>query len=196
MRAEQLVEERLRAAIDPAWRLYPNVRWTGAERPGAPPRDGEADIVLVHPEHGLLVIETKAGTPARDAQGRWFMGGIVLDRSPFEQAMTSKHELVRRLTTLPDWQAHVHPRAGHAVALPSVDLASLPRGHTLLGPEAEMRTSCSTRRRWRPRRRPNAGSTRSAPGGGPTARAGMPSGRWGCASWKASWRRRSICAAS
>jgi len=139
LRAEQLVEERLRAAIDPAWRLYPNVRWTGAERPGGPPRDGEADIVLVHPEHGLLVIETKAGTPARDSQGRWSMGGIALDRSPFEQAMKSKHELVRQLTALPDWQAHGQPRTGHAVALPSVDLASLARGHTLLGPDADAR---------------------------------------------------------
>jgi hypothetical protein len=138
-RAEQLVEARLRAALDPAWRLYANVRWTGAERPGGPPRDGEADLVLAHPELGLIVIETKAGTPSRDAQGHWFLGGIALDRSPFEQAMTSKHQLVDQLRRLPDWPPHTNPLAGHAVALPSVDLASLARGHTLLGPDADAR---------------------------------------------------------
>ena len=43
---------------------------------------------------------------------------------------------MRKLTALPDWPRREPPFAGHAVALPDADLASLPRGHALLGPEA------------------------------------------------------------
>ena len=35
-----------------------------------------------------------------------------------------------------DWPPRTEPRAGHAIALPDVDLASLPRGHVLLGADA------------------------------------------------------------
>ena len=37
---------------------------------------------------------------------------------------------------MPDWPAHDEPRAGHAVAFPDVDLASVTRGYVLLGPDA------------------------------------------------------------
>ncbi|MEO8229048.1 MAG: DEAD/DEAH box helicase family protein [Chloroflexota bacterium] len=52
------------------------------------------------------------------------------------RAEAAKHDLRRALTDLPDWPDHSEPRAGHAVAFPDVDLASLPRDHALLGPDA------------------------------------------------------------
>lgn len=140
--AERLVAERLRAALPSEYRLYPNVEWTGPLRDGGPAMDGEADLVIAHPDLGLLVLEAKAGEPSRDREGRWWLGPIRLDRSPFEQAMRSRHELVRKLVSLPAWPVRPggggprSPHAGHAVAFPSVDLASLPRGHVLLGPDA------------------------------------------------------------
>jgi hypothetical protein len=105
-------------------------------RNGGPARDGEADLVVVHEEMGILVLEVKSGAPSRDSQGRWWIGGHELSRDPFKQASDSKHQLVRKLQALPDWPPRSEPRAGHAIALPDVDLASLPRGHVLLGADA------------------------------------------------------------
>ena len=139
---ERLVTERLRAALPPEYRLYPNVEWTGPMRDGGPAEDGEADLVIAHPEHGLLVLEVKSGELSRDHEGRWWLGNLPLDRSPFEQAMRSQHQLVRKLESLPAWPERPGgggprtPHAGHAVAFPSVDLGSLPPGHVLLGPDA------------------------------------------------------------
>ena len=68
--------------------------------PPVPAHDGEADLVVVHPEHGLLVIEVKAGEPSRDASGRWFIGDRLLARSPFRQAEAAKHDLVGAIDEL------------------------------------------------------------------------------------------------
>jgi hypothetical protein len=135
--AERLVVERLRAAL-PAdqFHLYPNAEWLGPMRDGGPARDGEADLVIVNDENGLLVLEVKSGAPSRDSQQRWWIGGHELSRDPFSQARDSKYQLVRKLQALPDWPPRTEPRAGHAIALPDVDLASLPRGHVLLGADA------------------------------------------------------------
>jgi hypothetical protein len=135
--AERLVAERVRAALPAdAFGLYPNAEWLGPMRDDGPPRDGEADLVIVHPEHGILVLEVKSGTPSRDHAGRWWIGGRELDQGPFTQAMQSKHQLVRKLAEMADWPPRTEPRTGHAIALPDVDLASLPRGHVLLGADA------------------------------------------------------------
>ncbi|HEY5277820.1 MAG TPA: ATP-binding domain-containing protein [Coriobacteriia bacterium] len=135
--AERLVLDRVRAALPAdAFHLYPNAEWLGSMRDGGPPRDGEADLVIVHADHGILVLEVKSGVPSRDHAGRWWIGGRELDRDPFTQAKDSKHQLVRKITDMADWPPRTEPRAGHAIALPDVDLASLPRGHVLLGADA------------------------------------------------------------
>jgi hypothetical protein len=134
--AERRVLDRLRAALPAEYRLYPNVEWVGSSREGGPAYDGEADLVIAHIDRGILVVEVKSGEPRKDARGRWWIGDHELPRSPFVQAEDSKHALVRKLTALPDWPPREPPFAGHAVALPDADLASLPRGHALLGPEA------------------------------------------------------------
>ena len=82
------------------------------------------------------MIEVKEGAPSRDAQGRWFIGGHELPRSPYKQAEDNKHDLRRAIEALPNGPRHEDLRAGHAVAFPDVDLASLPSGHSLLGPDA------------------------------------------------------------
>ncbi len=135
--AERVVFERLRAALpSPEFRLYPNAEWLGPMRQGGPARDGEADLVIANEESGILVLEVKSGAPSRDRAGRWWIGGHELSRDPFDQARDSKHQLVRKLQALPDWPPRTEPRAGHAIALPDVDLASLPPGHALLGADA------------------------------------------------------------
>jgi hypothetical protein len=134
--AERRVIERLRAATDGRARVYANVGFVARTRAQGPAHDGEADAVVVDPERGLLVIEIKDGTPSRDRSGQWRLGDRPLKRSPFDQAMANKHDLVGLLRGLPGWPPHLEPRAGHAVAFPKVDLASLPPGHALLGLDA------------------------------------------------------------
>jgi hypothetical protein len=134
--AERHVEHRVRGALSNEYHVYANVRWTAPVRERGPARDGEADLVIVHPDHGLLVVETKAGQPSRDASGRWSLGPILLDQSPFDQARENKYRLVDKLRALRGWPSGRVPHAGHAVAFPEVDLASLPRGHVLLGVDA------------------------------------------------------------
>jgi len=134
-RAERHVHDRLRAALPPEYRLYPNVAWVVRDR-GAD-REGEADLVIAHPELGFLTIEVKSGPIVRDGLGRWWAGGRLLDRSPFEQAADSHHSLVRKLRELPDWPARLDPIAGHAVAFPSVELSSLGPAIHFVGPDAD-----------------------------------------------------------
>ena len=129
-RAERLVHDRLRAALPAEYRLFPTVRWLARDRGHL--RDGEADLVVAHPEHGFLVIEVKSGEIRRDENG-WWAGGRQLTRSPFEQAADSRHALVGKLRELPAWEAGLKPIAGHAVALPDVDLDSAGARLGLLG---------------------------------------------------------------
>ncbi len=134
--AEHRTEARIRAALPQGARAYANVRFVARSRPGKPAHDGEADFVIVHPDHGLLVIETKAGEPRRDGGGRWHIGSHELARSPFDQAAAAKRDLVNAVCEVLALPADHRPRSGHAVAFPDADLATLPPGHVLLGPDA------------------------------------------------------------
>jgi hypothetical protein len=72
--AERLVADRLRAALSPDYRLLSNVAWLARIAANRGLRDGEADIVLAHPDRGFLVFDVKSGDIARDgmrARGGW-----------------------------------------------------------------------------------------------------------------------------
>lgn len=131
--AERDVRERLEQALPSPYACWFNVAWTGAAGAGDRNVDGEADVVIGHPDRGLLVLEVKAGIPSRDSRGRWWLGSRQLDRSPFEQAVASKHALARRLAQLPGWRVGSRPRAAHGVAFPHADRGSLGPGHVQLG---------------------------------------------------------------
>ena len=108
-------------------RTYPNVRWISKPSDDMPARDGETDLVVVHPENGLLIIEVKGGQIRRDSQGRWWSGEHRLKPPPFEQAERSKHALREKLASLPDWPGDPQDiRMGHAVAFPHVAVAGCP----------------------------------------------------------------------
>ena len=100
-------------------------------------REGEADVIVAHPERGFLIIEVKSGPITRDGQGRWWAGGRPLDRAPFEQAADSRHSLVKKLRELPDWPSGLDPMAGHAVAFPNAEVDSLGTKVFFLGPDAD-----------------------------------------------------------
>ena len=67
-RAERIAEERIRARPARGRPLPRERALRRPHRPTGPAHDGEADLVIVHPEHGLLVIEVKSGQPSRDAR--------------------------------------------------------------------------------------------------------------------------------
>ena len=101
----------------------------------SPARDGETDLLIVHPDDGLLVVETKGGAIRRDGQGRWWSGDHEIKPAPFTQAENSKHALRRKLASLPDWPGSADEiRMGHAVAFPDVERARRLAGHSHWGP--------------------------------------------------------------
>jgi hypothetical protein len=59
---------------------------------GEPIREGEADFVILHPNHGMLVLEVKGGQPQLSGR-QWLRGGKEL-RDPFEQARRSRYTLL------------------------------------------------------------------------------------------------------
>jgi len=136
---EQLVLERLRAALpSPPYRLYPNVRWISKADVDSPARDGETDLLIVHPDDGLLIVETKGGPIRRDGQGGWWSRQHQLLPPPFTQAENSKHALRRKLASIPDWPGSAMDiRMGHAVAFPDVSVRGGPRAIGL-GPDAPL----------------------------------------------------------
>ena len=83
---EAAVHERLRSALPADYHLYPNAHWLGRTARNRQIRDGEADLIVAHPDRGILVIETKDGEVRRDARDRWWAGPNRLDPPPHRQA--------------------------------------------------------------------------------------------------------------
>lgn len=82
-------------------------------------QEGECDFLLLHPRHGLLVIEAKSGTPGYDGKTRQWSyddGRRVTD--PFAQAQKSMHFLVDLLRRdCLAWRS-ANLAYGYAVAFP------------------------------------------------------------------------------
>lgn len=96
------------------WIVIHSVSWQGRrrEREG----DGEADFVLLHPDHGIVVLEAKGGDIDID-RGRWTTTdafGNTTEIDPFEQATASKTALhkflkARLASSIPTCHAVVFP---------------------------------------------------------------------------------------
>jgi hypothetical protein len=130
--AERRVFERLRDEVPDDFLVLHRVAWIipGPLRP----EQGEADFVLAHAEHGLLVLEVKGGTISYDAaKGQWWTRGKESDariKDPLNQARQNSHSLRRLLERgkrVPDNRFF----AAYAVAWPSTRLKT-----TRLKPDA------------------------------------------------------------
>lgn len=106
------------------WRILHSVSWQSPV--GRRQADGEADFVLIHPNHGAIILEVKGGGIGI-ADGAWTStdrhGETHSIKDPFEQAKRSKHALLRFLN---DRIGPISFPVEHAVALPDVD--ALPIG--------------------------------------------------------------------
>ena len=135
--SERIVFAALANLPDP-WRVIHSVAWQSATDGGS--GDGEIDFVLLHPDHGLVVVEVKGGGISVEG-GQWFSsgrGGRHPIKDPFDQATSAKHTLVRYLRST-DSKLPFIP-ATHAVAFPDVPRAdrlgpNAPRELTLLRPD-------------------------------------------------------------
>lgn len=86
-------------------------------------QEGECDFLVLHPEKGMLSVETKSGGVEFDSQSQSWRrtDGSQLKKDPFKQAQASVHfldSLLRR--DVAGWQT-ASPPFGHAVVLPDAD---------------------------------------------------------------------------
>ena len=72
------------AGLPAPWQVFQTVEWRRLVPDGE--RVGEADVVVFHPQHGLVVLEVKSGAvEVRD--GLWYYAsGRAMTQSPFSQA--------------------------------------------------------------------------------------------------------------
>lgn len=116
---EDRLATALERALKPPWAVYRNVAWL-EKRPGDEAADGEADLVVAHPDLGLMVIEVKGGRVGRIG-GQWESvdrnGQANRIKDPFAQVTREMHGLRRKCEELPAWPAH-RVRFARAVCLP------------------------------------------------------------------------------
>jgi hypothetical protein len=111
------------AQLSSKYTVFYSVAWQAVDaKSGA--RDGEADFVIAHPEHGLMVVEVKGGGIGFDSrQGEWKStdreGVSHHIKDPLEQARSSKHELFKKLKDLPGWDDRWLTIA-HVVSFPDI----------------------------------------------------------------------------
>lgn len=123
-RAEVRVYDQLKATLPAGWTVFYSRPWLGITSTGAE-RDGEADFVIVHPQHGFLTLEVKGGgisyDPVLEAWQSRDSDGIRHNiKNPFEQAKRAKHELLAKLRERRDWPRDRFVRARHGVVFPDV----------------------------------------------------------------------------
>jgi hypothetical protein len=125
-RAELVLYQALADQPGPEYTIFHSVAWISRPR-GQGPRDGEADIIVVHPSNGILVVEVKGGQIRRDAaKGSWTStdrGGTSHEiKNPFEQAKTAKYALLEKVKEAPAWQKLRIGRflLGHAAFFPDI----------------------------------------------------------------------------
>jgi hypothetical protein len=136
-RAELRLFEALGEQLGPDFTILHSIAWIS--RPGGTgPRDGETDLLLLHPTHGALVVEVKGGRVSLDyRQNRWISTDRVgVDheiKNPFQQARNGKYSLLEKLRESPAWGRLGIRRfnIGHAAFFPDVQ-----NGQTLRGPDA------------------------------------------------------------
>jgi len=132
--AEVKFYENLRLQLDQRWIVFYSVAWLGLNGNGSPPRDGEIDFLVAHPEHGILLIEVKGGRIHYDNErAQWITtdrDGVDHDINPFAQVRTCKYALLEKIKSLALW-ANRWVVIGHAVAFPDVVISG-----TRLPPDA------------------------------------------------------------
>ena len=102
------VYEKFADEFSDDWYIFYSRPWWGLNAQGGE-KDGEADFVLAHPDLGLLFLEVKGGQITYDERNdQWASTdrhGITHNfrRSPVQQAVACKHELIRKFKKSRKW---------------------------------------------------------------------------------------------
>jgi hypothetical protein len=117
------------AGLPDDYAVYCNRRWHTPRRAGAPPNPAEADFLIAHPDHGILVVEVKGGQIRYDPKtDSWFSNDVRLEQSPFAQVQRTRYRL--RDVLKASGARGIEFPLGEAVAFPDADVgpADLPVG--------------------------------------------------------------------
>src|SRR5262245_6441394 len=95
--AERRLFQRLKQDVSDQVVAFHSVAWlTPGE--GGRPREGEADFVVAHPSHGVVVLEVKGGRIRYEAKSRHWSSigkkGEARIKDPFRQVRESQHLLI------------------------------------------------------------------------------------------------------
>ena len=125
--AERVVWERLRDGLGPDDVLLANLRLTDGTK------DHEADLIVLMPDVGIIVLEVKGGTIRYD-EGWWQRRSRQDQRiDPVKQARESKYAARDYVAADPRWGSRTYVAWGHGVVTPQQDwpddfsLPDLPR---------------------------------------------------------------------
>jgi len=92
--AEKKVVDALSALPSP-WKTFDAVEWRTLYKDSE--MVGEADVVVFHPQYGVVIFEVKAGE-IEVINGVWYYAsGLIMKQSPFNQARRNRYALVEKL---------------------------------------------------------------------------------------------------
>jgi hypothetical protein len=123
--AEAKVYRALRDKLPQDYVVFFQVGWI-LQREEEQAKDGEADFLVCHPDHGYLCIEVKGGGVGFDASsGEWFSVDRYQQKheinNPICQALKAKYSIRSKLNEHPRWRA--------------LSLGNVLRGHTVFFPD-------------------------------------------------------------
>ncbi|MBI2192628.1 MAG: NERD domain-containing protein [Planctomycetes bacterium] len=118
--AERHLFTALEKGLDSTYTVIHSLPWLDRSRRFL--QEGECDFLLLHPDKGLLAIETKTGEPRYDGPTKNWLNerGKRID-DPFLQAQSSAHVLDRLLQERVQAWKKTRPRIAHAVVFPHAE---------------------------------------------------------------------------
>lgn len=117
--SEQEVWERLRSGLRDDDVLLAGVRLTDENK------DHEADLIVLMPEIGILVVEVKGGSVWRDEDGwKQMRRGTQHRIDPVTQVRSTKYAIRDYIARDQRWQRRSHVAWGHAVVTPYSEFAA------------------------------------------------------------------------
>ena len=131
--SEAPVYESLRDQLSNDFVVLHSYPWLRRWRKNGAIAEGEADFVVLHPRHGLLVLEVKGGQDIQYEGGRWFRHsahGPSEFQDPFRQAQRNTYALLDIVQQRSGYRIN---RAdfvyGYAVVFPHADYGGTPPPH-------------------------------------------------------------------
>lgn len=125
-RCEERVLKALQRELKPPYEILPSTKYVHRTNTGVL-RDREFDILLFHPEKGILIIEVKGGGIRYDGEKKQWMrmdcdeGWTHIDSDPFEQAQSAATHLYKAIKDSGIFiDGKVPIPVGHAVFFPEI----------------------------------------------------------------------------